>query len=263
MEGKKIGVQLYTLRAEMKKNLQKTLEKVADIGFKEVEFAGYFENKPRDIRYLLDDSGLSAPAAHIAYQDLGPSLSEAIENAQLLGHQYLVNPWIDAAIREQPDGWRRIAEVFNRAGEQCKRAGIQFCYHNHHFEFVPLNGELPYDVLLQECDADLVKMELDLCWITLAGKDPEDYFQRYPGRFPLVHLKQLKNLPTQDFRVALPFDQVFPEITKVGPGVIDWEKQLFMPHCAGIQHYFVEHDVAKSPFDSIQQSFDYLKELNF
>jgi sugar phosphate isomerase/epimerase len=151
----------------------------------------------------------------------------------------------------------------NRAGEQCKRSGIQFCYHNHHFEFVSLNGELPYDLLLQDCDPDLVKMELDLCWITLAGKDPEDYFQRYPGRFPLVHLKQLKRLPAQDFRVALPFDQVFPELSEVGLGVIDWKQQLSYSSSAGVQHYFVEHDAAKSPFDSIQQSYRYLRALNF
>ncbi|MEJ2794723.1 sugar phosphate isomerase/epimerase [Iodobacter sp. LRB] len=259
---KNIGVQLYTLRAEMNENLQKTLERVASIGFKEVEFAGYFEKKPRDIRLLLDELGITAPAAHIVYQDLGSPLAETIENAQQLGHLYLVNPWIDAAIRERPDGWKRIAEIFNRAGEQCKQAGIQFCYHNHHFEFVPLNGVLPYDILLQECDADLVKMELDLCWITLAGKDPEDYFLRYPSRFPLVHLKQLKRLPKQDFRVALSFDQVFTELSEVGPGVIDWKQQLSLSSRAGVQHYFVEHDVAKLPFDSIQQSYRYLSELN-
>jgi sugar phosphate isomerase/epimerase len=131
------------------------------------------------------------------------------------------------------------------------------------FEFVAINGELPYDILLQECDPDLVKMELDLCWITLAGKDPEDYFQRYPGRFPLVHLKQLKRLPIQNFKVPLPFDQVFPELSELGLGVIDWKQQLSLSASAGVQHYFVEHDVARFPFDSIQQSYRYLKEIGF
>ncbi|WP_293932991.1 sugar phosphate isomerase/epimerase [Iodobacter sp.] len=259
----RIGVQLYTLRAEMQKDLWYTLEKVAAIGFKELEFAGYFGHKPSEIRSISEGLGLTAPAAHIAYQDLGPSLSGVIEDAQLLGHQYLVNPWVDAAVRGQPDGWRRIADVFNRAGEVCQRAGIQFCYHNHHFEFIAQNGVLPYDILLQECDADLVKMELDLCWITLAGQSPQDYFQRHEGRFPLVHLKQLKRCPPQSFAAPVPFEQVFPLLSEVGPGLIDWKQQLALSSQAGVQHYFVEHDAAISPFDSIQQSYDYLNQLNY
>jgi sugar phosphate isomerase/epimerase len=100
-----------------------------------------------------------------------------------------VNPWIDESIRSQPGAWKRIAETFNRAGEASSKAGIQFAYHNHNFEFAPVNGKMPYDVLLEECDPALVKMELDLCWISAAGKDPVEYFKRYPGRFPMVHVK--------------------------------------------------------------------------
>jgi sugar phosphate isomerase/epimerase len=174
-----------------------------------------------------------------------------------------VNAWIDESIRKQPGSWKRIAETFNRVGELSRKAGIQFAYHNHHFEFSPVDGKLPFDVILESCDAALVKIELDLCWIAVAGRDPLDYFKRYPGRFPLVHVKGLgRKLPVSDS--PLPIDKVLPEITDVGAGdIIDWKRIFARSKEAGIKHYFVEHDVPKSPFDSLKASYDYLKRLQF
>jgi sugar phosphate isomerase/epimerase len=176
----KIGLQLYTVRDLMKQDFDGTLAKVAATGYKEVEFAGYFDRSPKDVRAAVDRHGLTAPSAHIEYKNLGEKFPEVIEAAKVVGHEYLVNPWIDENIRKQPDGWKQAAETFNRAGEACKKAGIQFAYHNHWFEFLPVNGKLPYDLLLTDCDPNLVKMELDLCWITVGGQDPLKYFDRYP-----------------------------------------------------------------------------------
>src|SRR5213593_746799 len=191
----RVGLQLYTVRGAMKTDFEGTLAKVAAIGYKEVEFAGYFDHSPKDVRAAVDRRGLTAPSAHIDYKSLGEKFPEVIEAAKVVGHEYLVNPWIEEEIRKQPDGWKHAAETFNRAGEACKKAGIQFAYHNHWFEFLPVNGKLPYDLLLTECDPNLVKMELDLCWITVGGQDPLRYFDRYPGRFPLVHVKDVKRVP--------------------------------------------------------------------
>ena len=261
----KIGVQLYTVRREMKQDFEGTLAKVAAIGYHEVEFAGYFDHPPKDVRAALGRHGLAAPSAHADYQSLGEKWPKVLEAASVIGHKYIVNPWIDDDVRKQSDGWKRAAEAFNRAGEASQKAGIQFAYHNYHFEFVPVDGKLPYDFLLAECDSNLVKMEMDLCWITVGGQDPLTYFARYPGRFPMVHVKDLKKIPqrTASDKGAIPFDRIVPDMTDIGNGVIDWQRIFAQSGKAGIKHYFVEHDEPKSAFDSIERSYDYLQRLRF
>jgi len=259
----KIGLQLYTVRDLMKRDFDGTLAKVAAIGYKEVEFAGYFDHSPKDVRAAVDRRGLTAPSAHIDYKSLGEKFPEVIEAAKVVGHEYLVNPWIEEEIRKQPDGWKHAAETFNRAGEACKKAGIQFAYHNHWFEFLPVNGKLPYDLLLTECDPNLVKMELDLCWITVGGQDPLKYFDRYPGRFPLVHVKDVKRVPPVTAGGAQDFGSSMKDMTEVGSGIIDWKKIFAQSDKAGIKHYFVEHDNPKKPLESIKTSYDYLARLRF
>jgi sugar phosphate isomerase/epimerase len=263
----RLGVQLYTVRTVLDKDFDGTLAKVASIGYAEVEFAGYFNQTPQQVRDVLKRHRLTAPSAHIDYASLtGDTWAKVIESAHTIGHTYLVNAWVDEPIRNQPDAWKRIAETYNSAGEASKKAGIQFAYHNHNFEFAPrtdTGGKLPYDVLLESCDPALVKMELDLCWISAAGKDPLDYFRRYPGRFPLVHVKGLRKLPPATGE-AVPIDRILPDITDVGhDDVIDWKRIFAQSRTAGIQHYFVEHDVPKAPFDSLQASHDYLSRLQF
>ena len=259
----KIGLQLYTVRDLMKQDFDGTLAKVAAIGYKEVEFAGYFDHSPKDVRAAVDRRGLTAPSAHIDYKSLGEKFPEVIEAAKVVGHEYLVNPWIEEEIRKQPDGWKHAAETFNRAGEACKKAGIQFAYHNHWFEFLPVNGKLPYDLLLTECDPNLVKMELDLCWITVGGQDPLKYFDRYPGRFPLVHVKDVKRVPPVTAGGAQDFGSSMKDMTEVGSGIIDWKKIFAQSDKASIKHYFVEHDNPKKPLESIKKSYDYLASLRF
>jgi sugar phosphate isomerase/epimerase len=258
----RLGLQLYTVRTEMAKDFSGTLAQVAAAGYQEVEFAGYFDQDPKKVRAVLERHKLTAPSAHVDYPTVQSKLDQAIEAAHAIGHKFLVNPWIDEEMRKQPDIWQRVAATFNKAGETCKNAGIQFAYHNHHFEFVPVNGVMPFDLLLKECDAHLVKMELDLCWITVAQKDPLTYFQRYPGRFPLVHVKGVKKVP--EGQAPVPFDQAIPNITDVGTNdVIDWKRIFAKSSEAGIQHYFVEHDQPPSPFDSVRTSAAYLHQLRW
>ena len=259
----RLGMQLYTVRTEMEKDFEGTLAKVAGVGFKEVEFAGYFDKAPKDVRAILDRHGLSAPSAHVDYVSVTTKMPQLIEAAQVVGHKFLVCPWIDDQMRAQPDVWKRLVEAFNKAGEATRKAGIQFAYHNHHFEFIPVNGKDPFDVLLEDCDRTLVKFELDLCWMAVAGRDPLVYFDKYPGRFPMVHVKGLKKLPANAGRATtmLPFDQAMPDITEVGDGPIDWKRIFAQAPKAGIQHYFVEHDQPAAPIDSITASYKYLAGL--
>jgi sugar phosphate isomerase/epimerase len=261
-----IGLQLYTIREEMSRNFEGTLEKVAAIGYEEVEFAGYFERQPKDIRRILDRYGLTAPSVHVDYQSLTSTWQQVVEAARIIGHKYIVNSMIDINLLGEPDIWKRVADMFHRAGAISKKAGIQFAYHNHFFEFFPTNGKLPYDLLLEDCEPDLVKMEMDFCWIPAVEQDALAYFQRHPGRFPLVHVKQLRKLPARtsdDTSSLLLFERTLPDITEVGDGVIDWRYVFSQSVSTGIRHFFVEHDAPQSPFASIQTSYEYLKRLRF
>jgi sugar phosphate isomerase/epimerase len=258
----RLGMQLYTVRDLMAKDFEGTLAKVAELGYKEVEFAGYFKQSPQDVKAVLARHGLTAPSTHIDYASLGDGFEKIVDASRTIGHRYIVNPFLDEALRKQPDVWKRVAATFNRAGEITKKAGIQFAYHNHHFEFVPVDGTMPYDLLLKECDPNLVKMELDLCWITVAGQDPLTYFKRYPGRFPLVHVKGLKKVP--EGPAPVPFEKAIPNITDVGSDdIINWKRIFAASEQAGIRHYFVEHDQPASPLESLQRSERYLAALHF
>jgi sugar phosphate isomerase/epimerase len=260
----RIGVQLYTLRSEMAKDFAGTLGKVASIGYKEVEFAGYFDHSPPEVRKTLDSVGLAAPAAHVNYETLGDRWAGVLEAAKAIGHTYIVIPSIPEAMRSQADAWKQAAEKFNRAAEASQNAGIQFAYHNHYFEFAAVDGKLPYDILLAETDPNLVKMEMDLCWITVGGQDPLAFFSRYPGRFPLVHVKDIKKIPAKGaFRKAASASERTADQTDVGSGAIDWKRIFARSDEAGIKHYFVEQDDPRSPFDSIKNSYAYLRDLRF
>jgi sugar phosphate isomerase/epimerase len=243
---KAIGLQLYTVRSEMQKSVEATLDRVAQIGYNEVEFAGYFGRTPQQISDALKKSGLTSPAAHI---DMRAPWDKTLEDAAIVGHEYLVVPWMDESQRT-PDGVKQLAQEFNRRGEAARKAGKNFAYHNHDFEFKPLgnSGKLLYDTLLESTDPKLVQMEMDLFWVTHGGADPLTYWKRYPGRFPMLHIKDMAaDRSMQD----------------VGSGQIPFAKYFKDRDLAGAKHFFVEHDEPKEPFVSIAHSYAYLKQLSF
>ncbi len=243
-----IGLQLYTVRAALAADFDSTLARVAAIGYREVEFAGYFGHIARQVRAKLDEVGLVSPSAHVSLDATGAGWEELLQDAHTIGQQYLVVASV-GSVREL-DGYRRIAERFNRAGEIAKKAGIRLAYHNHDYEFSPLQGKLPYDVLLEETDPDYVCFEIDLYWIFKGGQDPLTYFTRWPGRIQMLHLKDAKRSPPHD-------------MTEVGAGMLNWRRILASARSAGVKHYFVEQDNAADPFASINASHTYLQRLRF
>jgi len=259
-----LGIQLYTVRDRVEQDFEGTLAKLASIGYREVELGG-LDKPPKVVRAALDRHGLVAPSTHVNYASLGTSWPKVIEDSKVIGHTYIVNPWIDDEVRALPDGWKRAAATFNHAGEISKKAGVQFAYHNHWIEFIPTSdGKLPYDILLAECDPDLVKMEMDLCWITVGGEDPLKYFARYPGRFPMVHVKDLKKVPNlATVRGGRFAGASMDVLTDVGSGVIDWKRIFSHSEQAGIKHYFVEHDNPKNSIETARVSYEYLERLRF
>ena len=265
----RIGLQLYSVRDLMKADVAATLQKVAEIGFKEVEFAGLFGQSPKDVRATLDKNGLTAPGTHVDWVTVDTKLGETLETAKVLGHQFVIVPYLTEADRKKPDVYKRLADVLNRAGAESAKSGIKVAYHQHGFEFVPadgLGGKLPYDFLLDNTDPKLVTMELDLCWIAAAEKDPLPYFDKYPGRFPLVHVKDwLKDgKPATPYAGALGPDTKFTgNMANVGEGSIDWRRIFAQSQKAGIKHYIIEHDNPKNPLGDLGSSFNYVRNLRF
>jgi sugar phosphate isomerase/epimerase len=241
-----LGVQLYTLRTEMERDVAATLARVAEIGYEEVEFAGYFGDSPSEIRRFLADAGLRAPSAHVAPDLVEEAWPATLEAAAAVGHDYVVVPSIPESMRTSLDDWRRTAERLTLAAAEARAVGLQLAYHNHDFEFREMEGRTPLNVFLETADPELVQVELDLFWIVHAGGDPIAFVDRWPGRIPLVHAKGR----TADGRM-----------TEVGSGVIDWAEIFQHRERAGIRHYFVEHDRPGKPFQSVESSFRYLSRL--
>lgn len=270
--GLPVGLQLYTVRAELAKDFDGTLHQVAAIGYKEVEAAGYYEKPAAEFRKSVESAGLSLPAGHYSLQDLLDGLDARLAFAREAGLQYVVcsfpfvaNPGrfhaekyyeeISAGITL--DDWKWNADQFNRVGERVKKAGMRFAYHNHHLEFRKLNGVLVYDELLRLTDPSLVKMEMDCGWVASAGYDPATYLEKYPQRYELLHIKDIKPAPatTEGEGTAS---------TELGRGTIDWKKVFAAAKKASIKHYFVEQEdpfVDMPVMEAIKVDYDYVSKL--
>jgi sugar phosphate isomerase/epimerase len=264
---KKPGIQLYSFRNLMKQDCTDVLKKLGAMGYKEVESfpseKGHFWGKTtKDFFGLAKDCGLKVVSTHIPYgkpvnnaPDAIASVSSGfeafVESFAKEGGKYLVCPDINSSIRTTIDHYSAAADDFNKAGELCKKYGIRFAYHNHDFEFAPINDIVPYHHLLSRTDPALVQMELDLYWLEKAMQPVDFLFERFPGRFPLVHVK--------DMRAGT------RETVEVGAGTIRFKDIFARSKQAGIQHYFVEQDNFEGgdPMKSVKASLDYLKKLRF
>ncbi|HET7613660.1 MAG TPA: sugar phosphate isomerase/epimerase [Gemmatimonadaceae bacterium] len=246
----RIGLQLYTVRDLMEKDMPGTLAKVAAAGYKEVEFAGYFGRTPAQIRDLLQQNGLTSPSSHLAI-DIFEKTPAVLADAKAIGNEWATLPWIGEDRRgKTADDWKRMADLLNTFATQAKSAGLRFAYHNHNFELAPVGNTRPLDILLSNTDPSLVDFEMDLYWVVFGGGDPLDFFNRYPGRFPMVHVKDSGGPPDN-------------RMVDVGSGVIDFKTIFANGGKAGIKHYFVEHDQPADPIATITNSARYLSNLTF
>jgi len=258
---KYIGLQLYTVRDYMGKDPAATLAKVAQVGYNSVEGATYTGSEKfygmdgMSFSKILKDNGLMMPSCHYRLGEDGKDMkgtilndwNKAVDDAAALGIKYMVCAWLSPAERGTLDHYKKIGGDLNTAGEICKKAGIQLCYHNHDFEFIQEDGKYPYETLLANTDTELVKMEMDMYWVTKAKQDPIALINEHPGRFPLWHLKDMDNTPKQMF-------------TEVGNGIIDFKKIFKHAKTAGLKYFFVEQDICPGdPYDSITKSYSYIK----
>lgn len=248
---KDAGLQLYTVRKEMLEDNVGTLKKIAGLGYKEIESAGsdkgsYYGLKPSEIKKITKDLGMTLRSGHVHYDDRWQqTIDEAVES----GQEYLIVSVMPTK-GQTVDNYKRVADVFNKAGEACKKSNIIFGYHNHDSEFEKDNGKVLYDVLLENTNPQYVKMEMDLGWVIVTGNDPLAYFQKYPGRFPLWHLKDM--------------DMKEKHSVEFGKGGLDIKKMLQNSKKAGMKHFFVEQEeYSGTAFDCLKYNIDYLKKLEY
>lgn len=246
----RIGLQLYTVRDLMKVSVERTLSQVAQVGYKEVEFAGYFNRPPRAIKQLLDDNGLSSPAAHISLNALRGPWNRTLSDAAEIEHKWLIIASAADSDLNSVDSIKRTADLIHKAADDAKFYKIKIGYHNHEAEFREVGGKPIYDHLLELTKSSDLDFEMDLYWIIKGGGDPLAYWKRWPGRFPLVHVKDAGPPPTYSME-------------DVGKGLIKWAELFAHKKEAGIKHYFVEHDQPIDPMASVKASYDYLKALQF
>jgi sugar phosphate isomerase/epimerase len=269
-----IGLQLFTVMANLEQDFEGTLKTVAQIGYREVETIGAFGRDPQQVRDLLDKYGLVTPSQHLvpgnlyalfnqfvqhkvsgpeiqkqwqetmAIERIKPVIEEGIERARILGQKYLCLQIIwpeQMATRELMD---KFCKGLNTAGELCAKAGLVFNFHNHSDEFKPINGYVPYDLIVKNTDPKTVKLEMDMYWISHAGQDPLKYLADNPGRYKQCHLKD--STASGDFET-------------VGKGTLNFPVLLAAARKAGIEHYYVEFDRSTDPMKVTRDSFDYLK----
>ncbi len=245
--GRQPGIQLYTVRSLMQQDVRSTLQLLAGLGYQEVEFAGLFTHSATAVAKWLAEYGLSAPAGHIMLQPLLHETNRVLDDAQTLGHRYLVMPYLFENERSEGlTSYHKLAEKLDRMGERCQAEGITLAYHNHDFEFVRVDDTTPYEILLTQTDATLVKMEIDLYWAAKMQVDVPALFQRYPGRFPLWHLKDMAA------------DGNFADL---GTGIIDFTAVVKAADVAGLQHAFVERDSTDNLQLTLQQGIRGFKQI--
>jgi sugar phosphate isomerase/epimerase len=252
-----LGAQVWTIREYLKKDLNGSLSKLAKLGYNEIEVfdydGTYWGKSPKEFNKICTDLGLTIISSHYmtgrhdpkAKGSLINGWDKAIEDAAAINIKYMVCAWLYKEERVSLDLYKELAGMLNKAGEACSKSNIQLGYHGHNFEFPAIDGIVPYDLLLHETDKELVKMEADLFWITKAGVDPVAYFNKYPGRFPLWHVKDMER-GSEQFR-------------EVGRGVIDFDRIFAARDMAGLKHWFIEQDqTSLEPFESLAMSRDYV-----
>ncbi len=244
-----LGVQLYTFREAMASDAIGTLHQIAKIGIKQIETARsakghYYGLAPATMKAICSDLGMTLRSGHV---HLDKNWQQTMDDAVESGQEYLICSTMPTK-GQTVDNYKRVAEAFNKAGEDCKKMNLKFGYHNHEYEFESEDGKVLYDVLLNNSQADLVHMELDLGWVTVAGKDPIDYFNRYKGRFPLWHLKDM--------------DMTKKESTEFGKGGLNIPLMLENKEISGVKHIFIEQEeYASTPFESMQHNMDYMRNI--
>lgn len=270
--GELVGVQLYSVRDEMKKDPLGTLRQIAGIGYKNVEHANYVGRKfygytPAEFKKVLADLGLKMPSGHTVMsktawddgkKDFSDDWKYTIEDAAVLGQEFVISPWLDESLRKTADDLKRYMEVFNKCGELCQKSGMRFGYHNHDFEFsVKFGDESVYDIILQNTDPKLVTQQLDIGNLYNGGVTALEIMKKYPGRFISMHVKD---------EIAVTGGHEKFESTVLGKGIVPVKEVIDLGRSSGgTKHFIVEQESyqGKTPVESCKADFDQMKKWGY
>ncbi len=271
-----VAVQLYSVRDEMEKDFYGTIQQMKDLGYDGVEFAGLFGEDPEKIKAFCEEIGIIPISAHVPYYDMLENPEAVLSDYAKIGCKYVVVPYLTEECRPGTDGFAATVEGIRKIGEAAKALGLQLLYHNHDFEFVTIDGEYALDVLYSSISEDILKTEIDCCWVNVAGVNPAEYVEKYSGRSPIVHLKDFKksgdklgklyDLIGIDDEAEQEEEEDSFSFMPVGYGVQDIPAILAACENAGAHWVVVEQDSpakGDTPLNSVKLSREYLKTLNW
>lgn len=285
----RLGVGLFTIPKLLDQDFTGTMQLLAEIGYKEVEFfgpyafsapaaqerwqpiadilgmkgSGYYGLTAQAVKAVLDRYALTSPSMHTDLLTLRQGMAELAAAAHVVGARYVVLPSIPEAERSTVDDYKRFADEFNQIGANAVAEGIRFAYHNHGYGLREMDGVVPFQLILERTDPALVDMQLDIYWNTAGGGDPIQYLQNYPGRFRLMHIKDmLQRFPVpDDMNNPQAWMGLFQHISDAGSGVLDLPALVSEGLKSGVQHFLLERDLAPSPVETLRKSYAYLAGL--
>jgi sugar phosphate isomerase/epimerase len=284
---KKIGVQLFSIPKLLEKDFAGTMQMVADLGYREIEFfgpypfspqeekdgwsavtpslgfsgSGFFGLSAREVRKILDENGLTAPSMHSGLPTLENNLSQLAEAANIIGAKYVVLP--SAPTQTTLDGYKLQADLFNKIGAEAQKLGVRFAYHNHGNALKEMDGTVPFDLIVKNTDRKSVFFQMDVYWMTAGGVDVLSYLDKYKGRFRLMHVKDMAEVVyfSGDGGDPGQWVSLFPYLEDAGSGVLDLKAIIPAAQKSGVEHFIVERDLAPQPEVNLRKSFEFLSAL--
>ncbi|PHN06536.1 sugar phosphate isomerase/epimerase family protein [Flavilitoribacter nigricans] len=284
---KRVGIQLFSIPKLLEQDFRKSIEMLSRMGYDEVELfgpfpfssesaksswtalapmlgfsgSGYFGHTPAEVKAILTDNGITVPSIHTDLDTLENHMEALGAAGGEIGFTYVGLPAIPEDRRTSPDDYKRMADTFNEIGAAAKRAGLKLAYHNHGYGLQEVDGQIPLRIILDGTDPELVFFELDIYWTTAGGADPVAYLNDYPGRYHLMHLKDMKELKhySGDGNDSGQWIELFPYMTSAGKGILDLNNIIAAARQNGVRHFFVEQDLVQDPEVALQDSLNFLK----
>ena len=286
---KSIGVQLFSLPKLLDLDFRGGIKLLSKLGYKEVELygpypfspdavksgwkaitpalgfsgSGYFGHSAQEVKSILDEYGIRATSIHLNMETLQTRMEQIGAASEIIGFEYVGIPSIPQEMRTSLDDYQSIAEEFNTIGESAKNVGLKFAYHNHGYGLQEINGKIPLNIILDQTDPELVFFELDVFWTMAGGADSIAYLEAYPGRYHLMHLKDMKEKAqfSGDGGDPSQWIELFPFMTTAGEGILDLKSIIAAGKQNGVKHFYVEQDMVEQPEIALKKSIDYLKSI--
>lgn len=286
---KNVGIGLFSLPKLLEQDFGKGIHLLAEMGYREAELygpypfsaqaakdrwatitpqlgfsgSGFFGKSMKKVQAIFKENKIKVPSIHTDLETLRHNMGQLGEAAQTIGFRYVVLPAIPPENRKTLDDYKKISEEFNQIGEQAKKSGLRFAYHNHGYGLQEMNGVMPLQLILEKTDPDLVFLEMDLYWTVAGGADPIEYLKKYPNRYVMMHVKNMKKKVrfSGDGSDPAQWIELFPYMATADDGVLDLKSILTAAQKSGVKHFFVEQDMVKDPEIALKKSIDYLKSL--